>query len=191
MKKFLAVLLLVVLGMTMLAPLAVADDDDRLSRRHSWHDRDWSHHRRPIGIVSPDGTYIARRFGPNPRFINNDYGWGAPAAEAAPTYGRASNGKVTWSTEYLYQVVVNEKNIDFRVMGDKNTKSVIHVGFETNSNGNQTMLLQDTRDNLNPTLSYTEDALNYLKLINVDTVILIAKNGTETTFTMAELESGI
>lgn len=190
MKKFVAVLLLVVLAVATLAPMASADTYDRHSRRRpDWHGN--HNRRRPGGIVSPDGTFIVRRFGfgPNPYFRNQDYGWGT--VEAEPEYGRASNGKVEWSTEYLYQVVANNKNIDFRVMNDKGTKSVFKMGFETNSNGNQTLLLQDTRDNANPTLSYTKEALDYLKVINVDEVVLIAKNGTETSFTMAELESGV
>lgn len=184
MKRILASLLLI----AMLLPAMAMADGSVITFPQRWDDMyEKLPQNRPIITVHPDGT-IERvpwwrgrhREYPQPVII---------APEPEPVYGRAGNGQVIWSTEYLYQVNVDNQSLDFRLFGDNNKKSVFLLSFELNSAGNQTMLLQDTRPNLSVTPVFTEKALTILKTKKVDTVIVTTKGGDSTTYSMADLEA--
>lgn len=178
MKRMIVLLLVVALFVPVLAsaspapapnPSGERDYENKKPWHRPDHDRrhDWRWRRLPIVIVQSP-----------------------PPVEEKPVYGRAGNGQVIWSTEKLYQANVNNTSIDFRLFGD-GEKSVFLLSFEMNDAGNQTMYLRDVRAHSEVKPVYTQEALNFLKALGVDTVVTSTKAGTQATYTMAELEAAL
>lgn len=147
------------------------------------------------GYVSPDGSYYIKYppypypyypGTPYPGFINQQYG-GAPQPADQP--GRASYGDVVWSTEYLYQVYVNGRSIDFRVFID-GKKTTFKLAFEGTGYGPLRMLLTVRQSMDGLTLEYTGAALDYLEAINVTEVALTLGDGSQQRYSISGLRSG-
>lgn len=138
------------------------------------------------GYVSPDGSYYIKYpsypyyYGyPYPQFINQQYGGTAPQTSAAEKpAGRASVGDVVWSTEYLYQVYVNNRSLDFRVFVD-GEKVVFKLAFEKTEYGTLRMLLTVRNTSQNITLEMTKEAVDYLEAIGVAEATLTSGGGTQ------------
>lgn len=112
-----------------------------------------------------------------------------PKKASSPSGGtrrgrRASLAEITWSTEALNQVLVNEKHIDFRVHGD-GAKRTFRLNFEEYLNGVlMTVTVAKAYETLTPV--YTFDALQYLADIGV-TYVRIAGPESESTFEISVL----
>lgn len=109
----------------------------------------------------------------------------APKATQAPS--RKEQFGITWSTKYLYQVNVNNRGLDFRLFGDGEKLAFLEK-FEKNEKNEivLVMTVQGAYQELIP--SFTTEALNYLKGINLKSLRIVSKAG-EIIYTVAELET--
>lgn len=140
----------------------------------------------PSTYVSPDGTFFA----PSP------FGGAYKQAEQAPAKQKGSSStasnpnrttykNIVASTQYLYQVNVNNRSLDFRLFGD-GQKIAFLEKFGTNDEGKirMTLTVWQAYDELKPV--YTEDAIKALKNLDVAEVVISSKNN-EDKHTMDEL----
>lgn len=111
-----------------------------------------------------------------------------PSVTAAPQYGRASYGGITYSTEILKQVWMNGRSIQFRVFGD-NERSTFKLSFAPSSSGGTRMIMTVQRRHTEVLPSYDAAALNFLEDNGVDEVVIVSYSGEETTYTLEQLRS--
>lgn len=131
-------------------------------------------------IVTPNAYYWV--YGPMGPILTNP----ANTQPEEKPANRATLGKITWSTEYLYQVYVNNRSIDFRVFGD-GSKLAFRLGFQSAIDGTRmVMKVRGIFETLQPV--FTKEALNTLAELGV-TELCITSNEGDIIYTMDELRA--
>lgn len=107
------------------------------------------------------------------------------AATSAPSSGSKSSGNVTWSTKYLYQVILNRQAIAFRLFGD-GEKIAFTEKIENGADG-QILVLATSRRYGELVPRFDAAALDFLKDLNIVSVRVISRS-KQVAYTMGELE---
>lgn len=127
----------------------------------------------------------------------SSWGWGygpdtvtprvvATPKPAQPQYGRASYGGIVYSTEYLYQININNRSIDGRLFGD-GEKTVFKLSMAMREDGGIRLIMTDTRthDEIKPV--FTKKAVNYLEDVGIDEVVVVSRRGDQQTYSLDAL----
>lgn len=108
------------------------------------------------------------------------------AQSGSSSSGTKATANVTWSTKYLYQVILNNKGISFRLYGD-GVKAAFKEKIENGGGDGKALVLTSDKKYGELLPKFSAEALDILKGYGVTTVRVVNRSAA-TTYSMGDLE---